>query len=78
MSNPYASPTSDSAEQPKKRRFGLPLLFVFLLMLGGCGLSLLFVSGVSVTNTTSPPVTIPAQPAVSEIPTELTAEEPAP
>lgn len=83
MNNPYASPTSDSAEQPKKRRFGLPLLFVFLLMFGGCALSVLFL-GVSKT-TVMPvpviapaPIPVPAQPTVSDTPTELPAEQPTP
>lgn len=75
MSNPYTTPTSDSVDQPKKRRFGLPLLFVFLLMFGGCALSLLVFTGVSTVRTTVPPVTIPPQPAANDAPTELTAEE---
>lgn len=76
MSNPYASPTSTTAEQPKKSRFGLLLLFAFLLMFGGCAVSLLFVSGVSTT--VAPPVTIPSQPADVVTPTDLTTKEPTP
>lgn len=76
MSNPYASPMSADAEQPKKSRFGMLLfLIVFLLIFGGCAVSLLFVANVRTTVT---PITVPTQPTVGDTPTELTAEQPTP